>query len=123
MPRMTREELALAVPLEAENYIPLTIDKVYLDFQEIDSGKEDTNHLDLLVNVMPKSIADSYVSCFKKASLVPCILEVESQAIARALLKGNEGRAFVLLNLGQDNTSFIIASGNAIRFTSSIPFS
>src|SRR3989344_6746533 len=32
MPAMTEKELASAVPFEAENYIPLTIDKVYLDF-------------------------------------------------------------------------------------------
>ncbi len=128
MPRMTHQELVSAVPLEAENYIPLPIDKVYLDFQIIDShqgnDKNTLNHVDLLINVIPKTIADTYVACFKKAGLIPCILEVESQAIARALMKeGTSTSPIIFIDLGNANTSFIIFSGNSIRFTSSIPIS
>lgn len=126
MPVMTRQELVSAVPLEAENYIPLTIDKVYLDFDVIDSHVQQprTGHLDLLINVMPKTIVDSYVACFKKAGLLPCVLEIESQAIARALVKGGEATAPVIfIDLGNANTSFIIYCGHSIHFTSSIPIS
>ncbi|OGZ63900.1 MAG: hypothetical protein A3A98_01270 [Candidatus Staskawiczbacteria bacterium RIFCSPLOWO2_01_FULL_40_39] len=124
MPNMTYEELKLAVLFEAENYIPLAIDKVYLDFQIIDTREEDSSHLHLLINVMPKSIVDSYVSCFKKAGLIPYILELESQAIVRALIK-NRGSdsSLIFIDLGGSNTNFIIFSGNSIRFTSSIPIS
>ncbi len=126
MPNMTELELKSAVPFEAENHIPLSIDKVYLDFQIVEShkNKKNTDHLDLLINEMPKSVVDSYVSCFKKANLKPCILEVESQAIVRALLKNEEVMSpVILIDFGQTKTSFIIFSGNSIRFTSSITFS
>lgn len=126
MPVMTHEELTTAVPLEAENYIPLAIDKVYLDFSLIDSAesKKKHDHLDLLINVMPRPIIDSYVACFKKAGLIPCVLEVESQAIARALVKKDAVMPpTILIDLGSANTSFIIYSGNSIHFTSSIPVS
>ncbi len=126
MPRMTHEELTTAVPFEAENYIPLPIDKVYLDFQVIDehSDQKQINHLDLMINVMPKNIVDGYVSCFKKAGLRPCVLEVESQAIVRALLKIEKSMpSTVFVDFGQTKTSFIIFSGNSIRFTCTIPIS
>jgi len=124
MPKMTEEELKLAVPFESENYIPLAIDKSYLDFQVINSHKNNIKHLDLLINAMPKSIVDSYVSCCKKAGLIPCILEVESQAIVRALLKTGENiPSVMLIDLGHDSTSFIIFSGSSMRFTCSIPIS
>ncbi|MBI3631263.1 MAG: type IV pilus assembly protein PilM, partial [Candidatus Staskawiczbacteria bacterium] len=124
MPKMTEKYLRLALPLEAENYIPLSADKSYLDFQIIDSHKYNSGHLDLLVNVMPKSIVDPYVSCCKKAGLVPYILEVESQAIVRALLKdGKNIMPVILIDLGYDSTNFIVFSGNSIRFTCSIPIS
>ncbi len=91
MPEMDKDELKSAVPFEAENYIPLPIDKVYLDFQAINLAKDGVNycdgdHCDLLIAATPKSIVDSYVSCLKKSGLVPYALEVESQAIARALV-------------------------------------
>ncbi len=128
MPMMTDDELRGAVPFEAENYIPLPVDKVYLDFESINTheikDKGNAKHLDLLINVMPKSIVDSYVACFKAAGLIPCILELESQAIARALMKqGAATPPVILIDLGTANTSFIIFSGNSIRFTSSIPIS
>jgi len=125
MPKMTEEELQSAVSFEAENYIPLPIDKVYLDFQVINSHEQNhENHLDLLINGMPKSIVDSYVSCFKKAGLTPCILEVESQAITRALIKHREEMSpLLIIDLGVANTGFIIFSSGSIRFTSSISIS
>lgn len=123
MPKMTEEELKTAVPFEAENYIPLPIENVYLDFQAIDVHGQDAsvNHMDLLINVMPKVIIDSYVDCSKKAGLVPSIMEVESQAIITALVKDKQKlEPTIFIDLGQDNTSFIIFSGGSIRFTSSL---
>ena len=123
MPKMTQGELKTAVPFEAENYIPLPIENVYLDFQEIDVHGQDSsvNHMDLLINVMPKNIVDSYLYCSKKAGLVPCIMEVESQAIVTALVKNKKIlEPTIFIDLGQDNTSFIIFSGGSIRFTSSL---
>jgi len=100
---------------------------VYLDFQIIDNSNSkhnNQNHLDLLINVMPKHIVDAYVSCFKNAGLIPSILEVESQAIVKALLKNSkESTGCIFIDFGQTKTSLIIFSGNSIRFTSSIPIS
>lgn len=123
MPKMSEEELRTAVPFEAENYIPLPIENVYLDFQIIDAHNSgsDLNHTDLLINVMPKQVVDSYVDCSKRAGLVPCILEVESQAIVSALVKSKKDlQPTIFIDLGQDNTSFIIFSGGSVRFTSSL---
>lgn len=123
MPQMTEEELKSAVPFEVENYIPLSLDKVYLDFQVIDPHKDsgNINHLDLLINVMPKTIVDSYVFCVKQTGLIPHILEVESQAIVRSLIKRGETISpTIFIDLGQNNTSFIIFFGDSIRFTCSL---
>lgn len=126
MPHMTQKELIKAVPFEAENYIPLPIDKVYLDFEVITPHKEmsRSSHLDVLVNVMPKYIVDSYVACFKAAGFVPYVLEIESQSFVRTLVKqGESQKPMVIIDFGGDSTSFIIYSGNTLRFTASIPFS
>lgn len=121
MPKMTEQELRQAVPFEAENYIPLPIDRVYLDFQVIDYHQASSNHFDLLISAMPKAIVDSYVSCFKKAGLTPCILEVESQATIRAFTKNSQKLPpTALVDFGETKTNLIIYSGNSIRFTVTI---
>ena len=124
MPKMKEEELRSAVVFEAENYIPLPIDKVYLDFQIINPVAGQIDHLDVFIVAVEKSIVDSYISCLKKAGLVPLAIEVETQAIARTLIKGEISLGpVVLIDFGGDNTDFIVFSGRSIRFTTSIPVS
>ncbi|OGZ69501.1 MAG: hypothetical protein A3D44_03740 [Candidatus Staskawiczbacteria bacterium RIFCSPHIGHO2_02_FULL_42_22] len=124
MPTMEPEELRLAVPFEAENYIPLPMDDVYLDFEITTPAKNHVNHLDVLIAAMPKKIVNSYVSCLKKAGLVPVALEVEGEAIARALIKDDNSIApVVLIDFGKNGTDFIVFAGHSIQFTCSIPIS
>jgi type IV pilus assembly protein PilM len=97
---------------------------VYLDFEPINPHKNDLDHLDLLINVMPKSVVDSYVSCFKAAGLIPVVLELESQSITRALMKKDVSASrIIFLDMGIASTNLIIYSGSSIRFTCSLPIS
>jgi len=124
MPRMLEEDLKSAVIFEAENYIPLPIEDVYLDSQIVLPVKNHLDHYDILIAALPKRTVDPYLSSLKKAGLKPLALEIESLAVARALIKDEVTVSPVLLiDLGATRTSFIIFSGHALRFTSSIPVS
>lgn len=123
MPKMTEEELKTAVPFEAENYIPMPIDQVYLDFEAINT-LEDSDHSDVLVVATPKQIVDSYVSCIKSAGLVPVAFEVESESIMRAVIKNKKSQSpLFVIDIGDRNTGFIIFAEQSIRFTNSVPIS
>lgn len=124
MPKIPEEDLKSAVIYEAERYIPLPIEKVYLDYQIIPSSTNNSQHFDVLIAAIPKQIADGYLNSLKLANLEPLAFEIESQAIARALIK-NETAIYpvLLVDLGQTRTSLIIYSGKSLRFTTSIPIS
>jgi len=124
LPKMGDEELRGAVLFEAENYIPLPISDVYIDFQVVPPLYNHLDHLDVLIAALPRKIIDSYVSVLKKSGLQPKVLEIESLAIGRALVKnGVSPFSTLLIDLGATKTSFIIFSGSSVRFTSSIPVS
>jgi len=124
MPKMKEEELKTAVLFEAENYIPLPIEDAYLDFQITFPFHDRLDHLDVLIAAISRKTVDSYVSCLKKSGLIPLALEVESQSIARALIKNRVSPFPVfIIDFGKSRTSFIIFSGYSLRFTSSIPAS
>lgn len=124
MPKMEEKNLRQAILFEAENYIPLPITDVYLDFQTIAPVKNHLTHLDVFIAAMPKKIINSYVSCFKKAGLIPLAFEIESEAIARALVKdGTSASPIALIDFGKNSTDFIVFAGKSIQFTCSIPIS
>jgi type IV pilus assembly protein PilM len=124
MPMMKEEELEKAVYFEAENYIPLPIEEVYLDYQIVKPYINHLDHFDVLISAMPKKVVEPYVLALKKAGLIPQVLEIESQAIARALVKNFVSPTpLLLIDLGATRTSFIIFSGYSLRFTSSISVS
>ena len=121
MPKMTAEELKSAILFEAENYIPMPIKQVYLDFQVIEPIKDDLDHVDVLVAAMPMQLVDAYLLCIKAAGLTTLAAELESQSIARALIKNDTSEfPVVILDIGNNNINFIVFSGHAIRFTSSL---
>lgn len=124
MPKMKEDELKDAVHFEAENYIPLPIEEVYLDSQILAPAHGHTEHLDVLITALPKKIINPYVFCLKKAGLKPKALEIESQGISRALVKNEESSIpLLIIDIGASRTSFIIFYGHSLRFTSSIPIS
>lgn len=125
MPKLSKEELKTAVYFEAENHIPFKLEDVYLDFEVVPSEKGyQGENINVLVAAIPKSIVDSYVSCIRRAGLYPVVLEVESQAISRSLVRNSISASPVLIvDFGKSRTSFIIYSGQSIYYTSSVPFS
>ena len=124
MPRMPEEDLKSAVIYEAENYIPLPIEQVYLDSQIVPPVYNHLDHFDVLLAALPKKTVDPYLASLKKAGLQPKALEIESLAIARAVIKDEVATSPILLiDLGATRTSFIVFSGHSLRFTSSIPVS
>lgn len=124
MPKVAPEDLKSAVIYEAENYIPMPIENVYLDFQDISPVKKQSEHLDILISAMPKDIVDPYFTVLKKVGLEPQALEVESLAISRAIIKdGFSKEPTLIIDFGATRTSFIIFVGRSLRFTSSISVS
>jgi len=124
MPKVPEEDLKSAVIYEAENYIPLPIESVYLDSQIVPPVYNHLDHLDILIAALPKKTVNPYLSTLKLAGLQPLVFEIESQAIARSLIKNETATSPILLiDLGATRTSFIIFSGHSLRFTYSIPIS
>lgn len=124
MPPMTKGEIKSAVRFEAENYIPFSPEKVYLDSQIIQPFDSQSKHTEVLLAALPRKTVDPYVTVLEQAGLVPMAMETESQATARALIKGQKTKRPVFIaDIGATCTNFSLYFGNSLRFTSFIPFS
>ncbi|MCR4322758.1 MAG: type IV pilus assembly protein PilM [Candidatus Azambacteria bacterium] len=122
LPKMSMSEAKEAIKWEIEQSIPMGINDVYYDWQLVEMEQQGVGHQDVLISAAPRKIVDGYVSVIKKCGFIPRALEVESVAVSRSLVKDLKTDAPVLLvDIGATRTSFIIFSGTALQFTSSVP--
>jgi type IV pilus assembly protein PilM len=122
IPKVNEEETREAIKWEIEASIPLSVDQVYFDWQFLNQEGEKQNILTVAVS---KEIIDNLSEVLVLAGLSIYGFEMESTATTRSIIpkniKNNEAR--LVVDMGEEKTSFIIVEGNVPYFTSSIPFS
>lgn len=121
LPGVPDDALAGAVRWGIEGQIPLAPEDMVYDYEEIGSLADHPDHRDAVITAFPKGVVAAYVRVIKAAGLTPVVLELESQAIARATVSGTGvAGAVIVLDMGRTRTSFIIVSGGAIIFTATV---
>jgi len=80
LPNLSAKELTEAVNMEAEQYIPVPLEKLYLDFEPIMKKGKDQ---EFLVVAVPKDIVDSYLDLATIMGLEPILIETTMSAAGR----------------------------------------
>jgi type IV pilus assembly protein PilM len=80
LPLLAQKDIAEAVRLEAEQYIPVPIDDLYIDFMVINTG---VKTMDILAVAVPKTIINSYVKLCDILGLEPVVMETTTGATNR----------------------------------------
>jgi type IV pilus assembly protein PilM len=117
-PKMSAKKIEEAIKWEAEQYIPFKIEDVNYDW-EIVSDKD--NKLKILIAAAPKKILENYMSVFKPIDLNVLAFDLESRALARALVKKDEKNGVLIVDLGARSTTLTVFDKGYIQYTASIP--
>jgi len=121
LPKLSEEELTDALKWEAEQYIPIPLDKVTLAHQIIGEVKEGVEEkIQVLLVAAPNNLVDKLTKTLKIAGLNPVSIETEVLAIARSLA-GPESETFLIVDLGALATDIAILEKGQVIFTRSIP--
>jgi type IV pilus assembly protein PilM len=130
---LTRKELDEAVRFEAEQYIPISLDDLYLDFyatgtslsdrttevdkkpttkkaKKSDKGKADTPMQEVLLVAVPRKIVDSYMTLLRMLGLEVCALETTISASSRLVgyTESHRGIPTVLIDFGSISVDLTI---------------
>ncbi|MBP9814659.1 pilus assembly protein PilM, partial [Candidatus Woesebacteria bacterium] len=88
VPALSSRELTSAISWEAEQYIPLPLDQVNIDYSVLRDAKETgTDKMDVLLVACPKTLLEKYLSIIEMAELIPVAAETEIIATSRALVR------------------------------------
>ncbi len=119
LPNLDEKDTTEAVKLEAEQYIPVPIDDLYIDFQQIRKTEKDQ---DFLVVAVPKKIINSYLDLANILGL---------EVIAMETTLGSTGRLFqhtdqqnlptVIIDFGSVSADVTIYDNKSLVVTGTVP--
>lgn len=120
LPQVQAKDIGPAVRWEVEGVIPMPFEQIYYDY-EVAPHPPHADHRDVLITAFPRSTIQAYHRLLSAAGFRPLALELESQAIVRAVVPQPVSAApLVIVDVGAVRTSFIIFAGGSIIFTKSL---
>lgn len=122
MPSLSQRELTSALQWEAEQYIPLPLDQVNMDFSILRDAKETgTNKMEVLLVACPKALLDKYTYYLDEADINVVGVETEIIAVSRILARATTNiPASMVISLGAQTTDVAILRHGVLAFTRSI---
>lgn len=99
LPPMDHDKIMEAINLEAEQYIPIPLNSLYLDY-EISS--QTPEGIELLLVAVSKAIVDSYHQTLQALHLEPIAFEPTINAASRIvqMVEGNNAEPAIILDIG-----------------------
>lgn len=118
MPVAEEKHIASAVEIEVEQYIPVPMNSLYVDYEIIERTKD---QLTVILSAVPRTLVDTCLTSIKNAGLTPITAEPSINAVARVLQATEEGQlTTVIVDIGAASTDVAVLDKGAIRITSSV---
>ncbi len=108
-----------SIELSLEEYIPVSAAEATFDYMLIN---EDEKSMQLQVAAIPTNVIENYLTVFKNASILVKSVEIEAQAIARAVIKSGDMSTHMIVDFGEKRTGIFIISKGVTMFTSTLDF-
>lgn len=107
-----------AVEIEVDQYIPIPLSSLYLDYEVIEKDKQNAT---IIMSAVPKTLVDSCMSAVRNAGLTPIAAEPSINAVARVLQAAEEGHLVTLIvDIGAASTDIAVLDKGVIRVTGGV---
>lgn len=118
LPIGEEKNLANAVGVEVDQYIPVPMGSLYVDHEVVERTKKD---LTVILSAVPVALVDNCVRAVRDAGLTPVIAEPSINAVARVIQATEEGHLSTLIvDIGPTSTDVAVLDGGAIRVTGGV---
>lgn len=123
MPVLSDKELLSAIYWEAEQYIPVPLNTITLDYKVLQRPQkpEEGSKMTVLLVGAPTALIDKYEKILSLAGLVISSVETEIISTVRSVAIGPSFPSTLIVSIGAVSTSLAIVENNLIKFTYSVP--
>lgn len=121
LPAMDEKDVLDAVKLEAEQYIPVPLDELYIDFSKLE--KISDTEQEYLVTAAPKRVIDSYMSLFEVLGLRPVVMEPSILSVTRTVQNAEDSSyPTLVIDCGSTNSDLIVYDKKSVVVTGTVKF-
>ncbi|MFZ2048869.1 MAG: pilus assembly protein PilM [Minisyncoccia bacterium] len=104
-----------------EENVPVSLAESVFDFEIIGNIK-DKEQIRVAVSVLPLKAVETYIHVFEAAGITPVSFDVESQALARAIVPNGDERTQLIVNLEENKTGLYVVEDEIVQFSSTPAF-
>lgn len=120
IPLVEKGDVVSAIESKIEENVPVSPEELIYDYKLIDHREKD--HLDVVVSTIPNAVIDLYIDVVSGAGLSLLSLEIESQAVARAVVPKKTAGTVLVVNFQKEKFGMYVVSDTIVRFTSTLSF-
>ncbi len=118
IPMVSGEEIKSSIESKMEENVPVSPAELTFDYKLFERPEKDL--IGVVVSALPINIVDSYVEIAEKSGLSLISLEIESQAVTRAVVPVNTTGTSLVVNFSKDKFGLYVSTSRIVRFTSTI---
>lgn len=121
LPKMTAQELKTNIKYEAEQYIPMGIDEVKIDYALLGDSPSDKQKTEVLITSVANAYSEPRLDMLEMLGLNVVATEPDSIAMLRAVLPTDTKGSLLVFEMGDTASDVVVVKDGAPRLVRSIP--
>lgn len=119
IPIIASQDIRSAIEFKMEENVPVPTSELIFDY-EIPDPNAHPDHMNVVVSSLPVSVVDVYTQTVYDSGILLLSLEIESQAMARALISPNNIGTTLIINWTKEKIGLYVAYRRVVHFTSTV---
>lgn len=121
LPDLPPQELASTIKYQAEQFIPMAIEDVKIDWSVLGKSLRDPSKIEVLLASVSNKFSESRLDLIESLGLNVVALEPDSLALVRSLVPAASKDAHMIIDFGDFTTDIVMVLAGAPRLIRSIP--
>jgi type IV pilus assembly protein PilM len=121
LPDLPPQELAATIKYQAEQFIPMAIEDVKIDWAVLGKSLRDTSKIEVLLASVSNKFSEARLDLVESLGLNVIALEPDSLAMVRSLVPIGSKDAHMIVDFGDFTTDIVMVLSGAPRLIRSIP--
>jgi len=120
MPFDTDENMRQSIEIALEENVPVNGADSIFDYRLPDITNIKNGLVKVVVTVLPVVTVQNSITLFSECGLTPLSFMIEAQALSRSVVKREDKRTILLVNINSTKIGFFIINKESVQFTSSV---